>query len=147
MVPRIAVFSDTHDHYPPELPGLMQSADELWHLGDVCHPDTLDDFMALGVPIIQVRGNCDWDGRWPLTRTLTRAGHRFHLEHIPPRYVPPGAKIIVHGHTHVARDETDPRGVRWLNPGCISGPRAGFCSFAWLTLAEGRPPLWELVVL
>ncbi len=139
---RIAVFSDTHDHYPKALPDLMRDADELWHLGDVCHPDILDDFIALGMPLILVRGNCDWDESWPLKRTLVRAGHRFHLEHIPPRRVPANVDYVLHGHTHMPRDETDPLGVRWLNPGCITAPRGAGCSFAWLEIEPGQAPRW-----
>ena len=57
---RIAVFADTHDRYPPDLPGLLADADELWHLGDVCDPATLVEFEQLGPPLTVVRGNNDW---------------------------------------------------------------------------------------
>ncbi len=57
-----------------------------------------------------------------------------------------GAQVLLHGHTHVPRDETDPSGVRWLNPGCITRPNRGApASFAWLTLEPGKPLRWELV--
>jgi predicted phosphodiesterase len=53
---------------------------------------------------------------------------------------------VLHGHTHVPRDETDPLGVRWLNPGCITRPNRGApASFAWLTVTRGKPLRWELV--
>ena len=41
---RIAVIADTHDRYPPGLPGRLAGADEIWHLGDVCEPETLAEF-------------------------------------------------------------------------------------------------------
>ena len=41
---RIAVISDTHDRYPPGLPDRLREADEIWHLGDVCAPETLVEF-------------------------------------------------------------------------------------------------------
>jgi uncharacterized protein len=48
----------------------------------------------------------------------------------------------------VPRDDTDPLGVRWLNPGCITRPNRGApASFAWLTVRRGKPPQWELVRL
>lgn len=144
---RIAVFSDTHDRVPAKLPAMMREADELWHLGDVCSPGVLDDFVASGRPLLVVHGNCDAEPSWPLRRRLERCGHVFHLEHIPPRHAPAGVRFVLHGHTHAPRDETDPLGVRWLNPGCITGPRAGLCSFAWLTVEPGREPRWDLVVL
>ena len=143
---RIAVIADTHDRYPPELPGLLRGADEIWHLGDVCAPETLVEFELLGVPLRVMRGNGDADLRWPLTLDLTRGGVAFHLVHIPPCRAPAGVKVLLHGHTHVPRDEVDVRGVRWLNPGCISYPRADIRSFAWLEVDDGRFR-WELVVL
>ncbi len=142
---RIAVFSDTHDRFPAELPELMRGADEIWHLGDVCDPATLVEFEQLGPPLRIVRGNCDAHP-WPLTLGLTRAGIKLHLEHIPPRRAPRGAAVMLHGHTHVPRDETDAAGVRWLNPGCITRPNRGApASFAWLTLEPGKAAQWKLV--
>ena len=142
---RIAVISDTHDRFPAALPERLRGADEIWHLGDVCAPETLVEFEQLGPPLRVVRGNCDAFAGWPLTLDLTREGVRFHLVHIPPRHVPRGAHCVLHGHTHVPRDETDPLGVRWLNPGCITRPNRGApASFAWLTVARGKPPKWEL---
>ena len=144
---RIAVFSDTHDRYPPGLPEQMTGADEIWHLGDVCAPETLDEFKALGRPLSVVQGNCDAEASWPLALTLERGGLTFFLTHIPPAAseVPKRAAAVLHGHTHVPRDEMI-RGVRWLNPGCITRPKgeAGR-SFAWLTVADGKLTSWELV--
>jgi len=57
-------------------------------------------------------------------------------------------QFVLHGHTHVPRDETDLRGVRWLNPGCISRPNRGApASFAWLLLEPECRPEWKLVRL
>lgn len=145
---RIAVIADTHDRVPAGLTDRLAGADEIWHLGDVCEPDTLAEFEALGKPVHVVLGNNEWHNLWPLELQLERAGHRFHLVHIPPRHVPAGAKFVLHGHTHVPRDETDALGVRWLNPGCITRPRDGSAAgFAWLTLREGAPPGWRRVAL
>ena len=103
------------------------------------------NFEALGRPLRVVAGNCDAHP-WPLELKLDLAGHRLHLIHIPPARAPAGAKVVLHGHTHVPRDETDPGGVRWLNPGCITRPNRGApASFAWLTLVRGKPVRWELV--
>lgn len=144
---RIAVISDTHDRFLPELPGRLRGADEIWHLGDVCAPAVLVEFEHLGVPVHVVAGNCDAHP-WPHTLDLERAGLRCHLVHIPPRHAPPGVHLVLHGHTHVPRDETDPAGVRWLNPGCITRPNRGApASYAWLELERGRPPEWRLVLV
>ena len=142
---RIAVFSDTHDRYPSALPRQLRHADEIWHLGDVCAPETLVEFEQLGPPLRVVAGNCDAHP-WPITLDLEREGRRFHLIHIPPSRTPAEAGFILHGHTHVPRDETDQAGVRWLNPGCITRPNRGSPpSFAWLTVKRGKPLNWELV--
>ena len=143
---RIAVLADTHDRYPPSLPERLRGADEIWHLGDVCAPETLAEFRLLGSPLHVVIGNCDAFAGWPLTLDLQREGVRFHLIHIPPGRAPMGAGVILHGHTHLPRDETDPAGVRWLNPGCITRPNRGApASFAWLTVAGGKVTGWNLV--
>lgn len=135
---RIAVISDTHGHYPADLPGKLRDADEIWHLGDVGEPETLAEFEALGVPLRTVRGNCDEWPAWPLAMDLERGGVEFHLVHIPPRHAPKGVRVLLHGHLHVPRDETDSHGVRWLSPGCISQPRGKGCGFAWLIVQDGR---------
>ncbi|RFC43384.1 MAG: hypothetical protein DUW69_002213 [Verrucomicrobia bacterium] len=142
---RIAVFSDTHDRYPPGLAERMKAADEIWHLGDVCAPETLLEFRELGRPLLVVQGNCDAEAGWPLELSLERAGVRFFLTHIPPTEVPRGTAAVLHGHTHVPRDELL-GGVRWLNPGCITRPRGDSArSFAWLTVQDGKLTSWEFV--
>ena len=144
----IAVIADTHDKYPPSLPHRIRGADEIWHLGDVCDPATLGEFERLGKPLLVVLGNNEWHNLWPRELRLERAGLNIFLTHIPPRQVPVGVNIVLHGHTHVPRDETDDRGVRWLNPGCITRPNRGArASFAWLTLEAGQPPDWRLELL
>lgn len=144
---KIAVFADTHDSYPPTLPERLRRADELWHLGDVCDPATLVEFEQLGPPLRVVLGNNDCDPAWPLSLTLEREGVKFYLTHIPPLRAPLGAQVVLHGHTHVPRNETID-GVRWLNPGCISRPNRGApASFAWLTIARGKLTRWEVVRL
>ncbi|MBI3887426.1 MAG: metallophosphoesterase family protein [Opitutae bacterium] len=143
---RIAVISDTHDRYPPQFPQRLAGADEIWHLGDVCERTTLVEFESLGVPLRVVIGNNEEHALWPVALTLERAGLKFFLTHIPPDAAPPGVGFVLHGHTHVPRDETDGRGVRWLNPGCITRPNRGArASFAWLTVEAGRPVDWRLV--
>lgn len=145
---RIAVLADTHDRVPAGLPERLREADEIWHLGDVCSPTTLSLFETLGPPLRVVLGNCDSNPGWPEVLELTRADVRLQLVHIPPRRVPPSIQVVLHGHTHVPRDETDAAGVRWLNPGCITRPNRGApASFAWLTVEAGKVSHWGLVRL
>jgi len=146
---RIAVFSDTHDRFPVGLADRFSSgaADEIWHLGDVCEPSGLVEFEQIGVPLFAVRGNCDWEGKWPLSLTLEREGLRFYLTHIPPSRsdLPHGVHAVLHGHTHQPRDEVI-GGLRWLSPGSASQPRGGTrAGFAWLEVEGGRLTCWEQV--
>ncbi len=141
----IAVIADTHDRYPPDLPRRISGADEIWHLGDVCEPDTLWEFEQLGKPLQGVLGNNESHNLWPLELRLERTGLNFLLVHVPPGKAPVGVDVVLHGHTHELRNETDERGVRWLNPGCITRPNRGaHPSFGWLTLEPGRPLEWRV---
>ena len=97
------------------MPGRLKDADEIWHLGDVCERETLVEFELLGKPLHVVLGNNDWNAAWPLALELEREGFKFYLTHIPPRNAPKGVAAILHGHTHVPRDELS-AGARWLNP-------------------------------
>jgi putative phosphoesterase len=144
---RIAVLADTHDKFPPGLPARLRAADEIWHLGDVCAPETLVEFELLGKPLHVVLGNCDAHAAWPLALELEREGTNFYLTHIPPWAPPRDFHVVLHGHTHVPRDELG-AGARWLNPGCITRPNCGApASFAWLTVEKGKALRWEVVRL
>ena len=102
---RILVLADTHNHLPPKLDELAAGVDEIWHLGDVCTPDLLKSVRAVGPPVVIVRGNCDSNFDWPLHVDIERNGVRFRLIHIPPRTAPANVDVVLHGHTHVPRDE------------------------------------------
>ena len=144
---RIAVISDTHNKLPVDILPFFHGADELWHLGDVCAPSTLDDLYSLGIPLQVILGNNDF-ADWPISITREIHGFSFHITHIPPSHTPPGARFILHGHTHIPRDETLKDGSRWLNPGSLSFPRHGHSpSFAWLEISPGKPVSWEPVFL
>ena len=144
---KILVLADTHNHLPARLPDLAAGSNEIWHLGDVCEPALLAEVHALGVPVTVVRGNCDAHRAWPLITDLTRHGVRFRLVHIPPTQVPENIDMVLHGHTHVPRDERV-GGVRFLNPGCVSRPNRGApASVARLEISENREVTWQLIPL
>lgn len=121
---KIFVMADTHDRLPPTIAALAEGSDEIWHLGDVCAPRLLEAVEMIGPPVTIVHGNCDDEPRWPLMVDLERNGIRFRLVHIPPPQPPAGVDVVLHGHTHVARDENKD-GVRFLNPGCVTRPNRG----------------------
>lgn len=140
----IAVLADTHNRLPDHVCAALAGADEIWHLGDVCDESLLEPLLSLGPPVRVVRGNCDSCLAWPLALELEREGFRLHLIHIPPRVAPPRTDLLLHGHTHVPRDERL-GGTRWLNPGCITRPNRGApASYAWLRLIRGEPAGWRL---
>jgi|SRR6266704_2431981 putative phosphoesterase len=143
---RILVLADTHNKLPPLIVDLARDADESWHLGDVCAEHILDELRAIGPKVTIVRGNCDWTNEWPLVADLRRGGLKFRLQHIPPTHPPDEVDVVLHGHTHVPRNEKR-GGVLFLNPGCVARPKRGAPpSVAWLEIANGKLN-WQLVLL
>ncbi|MGI9087007.1 MAG: metallophosphoesterase family protein [Chthoniobacterales bacterium] len=144
---RVLVIADTHDHLPPRLEELAEGMDEIWHLGDVCAPNLLAKIRAVCPPLTLVRGNCDSTASWPLVVDLERNGVRFRLVHIPPTRAPENIDVVLHGHTHVPRDEMR-GGVRFLNPGCVTRPNRGApASAAQLEIKADGKLSWRLVPL
>ena len=142
---RIAVLSDTHNRLPAHLPPLLKEADEIWHLGDVTEESCLWPLEALGRPIQIVRGNGDSCVAWPKVIDLKREGFSIRLIHIPPWEAPPGIDLLLHGHTHIPRNERLGT-ARFLNPGTVGKPNKGAPpSYAWLELIEGWAPRWEVL--
>jgi putative phosphoesterase len=143
---RIFVLADTHNRLPQNVIDMAESADEIWHLGDVCNESILDELQAVGPQVTIVRGNCDSNGDWPLVVDLVRGGLKFRLQHIPPDYSPSDVEVVLHGHTHVPRYEK--RGnVLFLNPGCVTRANQGAPpSVAWLQITNGKLN-WKLVPL
>ena len=143
---RIFVLADTHNHLPDNLAALAEDTDEIWHLGDVCSPSLLLNLENVGPPVTLVRGNCDSNFEWPLVLDLARGGLKFRLQHVPPDRPPDDVDVLLHGHTHVPRNERRGR-VLFLNPGCVTRPNRGAPpSVAWLEIADGKVS-WKLVEL
>lgn len=142
---RIAVIADTHGRFPVSVAGELKKADEIWHLGDFCDQSTLEAVQAIGRPFFGVLGNNDWGLDLPRRLLLERAGKTFLLVHIPPSRVG-GADFLLHGHTHVPRDEKFGP-TRVLNPGTLGGPSKGAPpSWAWIKVDETSGKVsWHLV--
>ncbi|MFL6520871.1 MAG: metallophosphoesterase family protein [Chthoniobacterales bacterium] len=144
---KIFVLADTHDKLPSKIETLAADADEIWHLGDVCAPSILQTLETFGPPVSVVRGNCDSNYDWPLTLDLKRNGVRFRLVHIPPDRGSENVDVVLHGHTHVPRNEVLER-VRFLNPGCVTRPNRGAPpSVALLEVAADGESSWRLTTL
>lgn len=141
---KIAVIADTHGNFPQSVAQDLRQADEIWHLGDYCDLATLNAIKAVGRPFYGVLGNNDWSLDLPQWLLLERGGRTFRLIHIPPSR-PGGADFLLHGHTHVPRDE-EIGATRVLNPGTVGKPNKGAPpAWAWLTVDETTGAVsWEL---
>ena len=143
---RVFILADTHNRLPESVKKMATHADEIWHLGDVCAEAILDELQAIGPRVTVVRGNCDSNFEWPLVLNLVRGELKFRLQHVPPDHPPDDVDILLHGHTHVPRNEIHGR-VRFLNPGCVTRPNRGAPpSVAWLEITDGKID-WKLVPL
>jgi len=145
---RIAVIAgSTHDKFPENLPARLKDADEIWHLGDVCERETLVELELLGKPL-HVRAGQQRLGCGVAVGADARArGVSVLSDAHSATAAAPGVQLVLHGHTHVPRDELG-LGARWLNPGCIARPNRGAPpSFAWLTLEKGQPLQWKVMPL
>jgi len=140
------VLADTHNRLPQRVKEIARGADEIWHLGDVCTETVIDELRAVRPRITVVRGNCDSNLDWPLVVDLERSGLNFRLQHVPPDQTPNDVDVVLHGHTHVPRNER--RGsILFLNPGCVTRANQGAPpSVAWLEIADGKMN-WKLVPL
>ena len=144
---RVFVLADTHNRLPDSVKEMAKDADEIWHLGDVCAETILDELQAIGPHVTVVRGNCDSNFDWPLMLDLKRNGIPFRLVHIPPEKPPDDVDIVLHGHTHVPRNE-QVKHVRFLNPGCVTRPNRGAPrSVAFLEIAADGELTWRLTTL
>ena len=142
----IFVLADTHNRLPESVKEMAKDADEIWHLGDVCAEAILDELRAIGPRVTVVRGNCDSNLEWLLVLNLVRDGLKFRLQHVPPNHPPDDVDVLLHGHTHVPRNERHGR-VLFLNPGCVPRPNRGApSSVAWLKITDGKIT-WNLVPL
>lgn len=143
----VFVLADTHNRLPANIEALAKDADEIWHLGDVCDSAILEEIENFGPPVTIVRGNCDSESEWPLMVHLERNGVRFLLVHIPPESAPPNVDAVLHGHTHVSRNERR-EGVLYLNPGCVTRPNRGSpASVAHLDIAPDGKLTWRTIPL
>jgi len=143
---RVFVLADTHNRLPKSVREMAKDADEIWHLGDICAETILDELRAIGPPVIVVRGNCDSNFEWPLVVDLVRSRLKFRLQHVPPDHPPDDVDLLLHGHTHVPRNERRGR-VLFLNPGCVTRPNRGAPpSVAWIQIADAKIT-WKLVPL
>ena len=120
---KIAVISDTHNLFRPEVAEWIAKCDGVIHAGDVNSLKVLEEIKsAVGMekPFWVVRGNNDreWAKHLPEFLRFELGGVRFFLVH-NKKDVPKDlgdVQVVVYGHSHKFVEEMAD-GRLWLNPG------------------------------
>ena len=126
----IGIISDMHGILPEAAKTALRDCDVIINAGDTCSPSIMMQLECIA-PTVSVYGNCDrFYDYGPTVHDVARPsyeGVRFYVVHRPediPAELPRGTRVVVHGHTHVPREE-EIDGVLYLNPGSVSDPRHG----------------------
>jgi putative phosphoesterase len=143
----IGVIADTHDRLIPQVAKVFRNVDEIWHLGDVCAEEILDELRLINSKVTVVLGNNDHELSAPTSLDLERCAERFHLIHILPRQMPPQTDWLLFGHTHRPANEIY-RGVHLFNPGSAGKANKGApLSVGFLIREKGRKFRAEITLL
>ena len=144
---RILVLSDTHGNLS-RLDAVLRGAgtpDAIIHLGDHAS-DAAKIAKRTGIPVLSVRGNCDYDDDVPSeavfsfedVRLFCTHGHLYWDETaLRYRAEELGRQAVLHGHTHIPALDYDGT-VLDLNPGSLSLPRGGSKPGYAMLLIEGK---------
>ncbi|MDO4183528.1 MAG: metallophosphoesterase family protein [Coriobacteriia bacterium] len=140
----IGIISDIHGHLSDAAEQALQGCDHILCAGDSERPSVLDHLENIA-PTTAVLGNCDYYGDFaarnvPAVACPVLGGVRFKMVHRPADvgHVPEDVQVVVHGHTHIPRDEVI-AGVRWINPGSATRPRGDSVrSVVRMRVEEGR---------
>ena len=135
----IGICSDIHGLLSTEAYQALSGCDYILCAGDVERPVVLMELETIA-PVIAVRGNCDALelGGPKLNESFNLGGVQFFMTHRPEdiRTPPEGTQVVVHGHTHIPRNEVID-GIRYLNPGSTRKPRGGSSKSIIKLVAEG----------
>ena len=122
---KILLVSDSHGDYA----SLDQLTNQYPHMDLYLHAgDSEQDEWSIK-PFISVRGNCDHYYDFPNFLVIPSPYGNIYVQHTP--YISHNlinehnAKIVIHGHTHVRRNEMK-NGILFINPGAISYARDKF---------------------
>lgn len=127
---KILVFSDSHGHtHAMEQAVMSEQPDHILHLGD--YTGDVRAIASFGIPLTQVKGNCDYSSPLPEILTPVFSGKRLymthgHLHRVKTMYqraiyaaLAADADILLFGHTHRAECYFD-QGLWIMNPGACS---------------------------
>lgn len=132
---KIGVVSDTHGDISGAVIAMKKilPLDFIIHLGDYVEDGQLIE-EKVGVPVIGIKGNCDFQSTLPEDRLLEIGdkkiflthGHRYDVKWNYHKLFYKGleleADVVLFGHTHVATRFIE-EGMLLMNPGSISKPR------------------------
>lgn len=147
----IGIISDIHGHLSEEAYEALRGSDYILCAGDIESPLLLSELESIA-PAIAVRGNCDHRDLGPSVNFVASprlGGVRFKMVHRPEdiREIPEDVQVVVHGHTHIPRNETI-HGILFLNPGSPTRPRGGSRkSVMRLTILDQKIHSAELIEL
>jgi putative phosphoesterase len=155
MSTRLVVLADTHvtrgssRRLPDAAYAHLDSADAIWHAGDVLVPELLDELAGFA-PVVAVLGNNDHElvGTLPERVEETVDGVRIAMVHDSGatagregrmRRWFPDADLVIFGHSHQPVDAEGVDGQRLLNPGSpTQRRRAPSHTLAVVTCDDGR---------
>jgi putative phosphoesterase len=131
---KIAVISDTHNYFDPQIPRLFAGADHILHAGDIGLPRIILELEQIA-PVTAVSGNTDDPGlRFSPTECVELYGRKFLVHHIVNPRAPSELlqsridreqpNVVVFGHTHKPFCETRGR-ILFFNPGYAGHGRFG----------------------
>lgn len=123
---RIGVISDTHGKLLSQVHDAFKGVSLIICAGDIEGEEIITELETIA-RVVAVRGNMDPELTPPLfpdTRRLTLEGVDIFICHQPDRAanLTPPPQVIIHGHTHHARNE-EVDGVLWFNPGSAGKPK------------------------
>lgn len=148
------ILSDTHGNTDRvrRVLSLCAPVDGILFLGDGEHDMEVLQQQYPALPVVGVRGNCDFFSRLPVACVCTIAGHTLWLTHghaygvkggtarLEAAAFEGGADAVLFGHTHHATEQTvmspDGRRLILFNPGSLGFPDDGRPRFGRLAADE-----------
>lgn len=130
---KIAIISDTHNHYEKELINYASQCDEIWHAGDIGSLQLADDIAQIK-PLRAVYGNIDGKdvrSEYSEINLFECEGVKVMIKHIvgyPGKYdlqmrellLQHKPNLLVAGHSHICKVMYDKHyDLLFVNPGAL----------------------------
>ena len=147
LLKRIVVFSDTHKDINNCIRVLdnLIDVDMVIHLGD--HTSDADNLSYIypDIEFIKIRGNNDFDFSSPVENVVDCDGikifcchgHMYLQDSLFLLAEKEGYSIVLCGHTHVSKI-VEQNNIIIMNPGSISRPRDGHCSYGIIEIEDNK---------